>query len=258
MRAPIARFSHYVKEETELLRLVVTTLHMASRQEELAIALYNLDALVTDEPALDTLAARRDEQIAFAEAAQKEVGRGFSRLCAHTTVAIWGALEVLLEDILVAALLTDISKADQTRLDRVRLPFGQFERVDRDERVRAAVGQVLQNEGISLGGITRLENALAIVSLSGPVDEAVGRTIWELQNVRNVIVHRGSVADQRLIDRCPWLSIEPGDEVVISLPRVFEYATAAVNYASTLADRIDDQYGAANSKSQTAREKRLS
>jgi hypothetical protein len=242
MERPIQRFKTYLREETDLLLLVASALGVASKQQPLAEALYEYEILTAGQDQLESLAAHRDRQIAFAEAARKEVERGFPRLCAHTAVAIWGALEVLIEDTLVAALITDLDKADATRLDRIRLPFGQFERVDRVERLRAAVGQLLQDES-SRGGITRFENALAVVSLSGPLDDVYSRSLWELQNVRNVIVHNASIADQRLVTGCPWLGIRRGDDVVITIDQVLGYGTAAARYGLALRARIAETYG---------------
>lgn len=52
-------------------------------------------------------------------------------------------------------------------------------------------------------GVARFETLLALVELSGAIDEEHRKGLFELQQVRNVIVHRAGIVDRRLREQCP-------------------------------------------------------
>jgi hypothetical protein len=176
-----------------------------------------------------------------AELAQYEIDNGFPLLNAHALVGFWGALESLIEDVVVAFLVNEPKLLSGDRLARLRVPLADFESLTREERMRRVVTLLQREMGGLAGGIAPFEQSLALVALSGEVPDDVRRTLWEAGNLRNVIVHRMSVADQRLIDACPWLGYTVGEKVVVK--DVFLYFRAMVDYNVILVNRVRVHFG---------------
>lgn len=87
------------------------------------------------------------------------------------------------------------------------------------------------------------ESALGTVSLSGPVDEPVGKQILELQQLRHALVHRGGMADRRLCGRCPWLGLKPGDRITLKRAELTRLLGAVQTYAGQIEARVRARYG---------------
>jgi hypothetical protein len=68
------------------------------------------------------------------------------------------------------------------------------------------------------------------VSLWSIVDDDVRKDMLELSEMRNVIVHRGSLADRKLLQACPWLPLKPKDKIVIDHATCNRYVKAVDNY----------------------------
>lgn len=76
-----------------------------------------------------------------------------------------------------------------------------------------------------------------MVGLGGSVAEKTRKSILELQQMRNVIVHRASVVDRRLLRLCPWLTLSVGDTLQLGYDKYNEYREAASEYGLTLLNR---------------------
>jgi len=63
-----------------------------------------------------------------------------------------------------------------------------------------------------------------------------------MYHVRNVIVHRGSVADRRLILACPWLNLKAGDKVEITHEILGKYFKALNDYLMIVIRRLGVKY----------------
>jgi hypothetical protein len=102
------------------------------------------------------------------------------------------------------------------------------------------VGELERELGTSLKqGVNRFEALLALFGLSGPIDDGTKKALFELSNVRHVIVHRRGVADKRFSDACPWMGLRPGDEVKVTSRQYERYLLAAVKYSVILRERLE-------------------
>src|SRR5262249_51191654 len=79
--------------------------------------------------------------------------------------------------------------------------------------------------------------------LSGAVPDAVQRDVFELNQVRNCLLHRAGRADRRLIDACPWLGLTTGMPVVVTHQTYQRYVVSLIRYATQLVVRITEHSG---------------
>jgi hypothetical protein len=179
-----------------------------------------------------------------AEFAQKECESGFPLLHAHTLVGLWGALEAAVEDLVVGILVNEPPALRKEVFAKVRLPLSEYERLEQDERMRFLVRELQRGAGFAgRQGIESFETILGTVDLSGGVDPEIKKAVWEAHHLRNVIVHRGSFADRRLVMNCPSLGLQVGDAVTITNESLHKYSRALVGYATAVVHRMRKRYG---------------
>ena len=237
---PFRQFVEYSKQETELLRLARGSILRTSKIGGLAEALYNLEK-ADRKRAPRGERKKLNEALATARLAEQEAKNGFPLLNAHSLVGIWGALEALAEDVVIAFLVNKPDLMKNERLSRIRVPLGEFESLTREDRMRRVLTLAQRETAGIAGGVATFEQVLELVGLDGEVPDDQRKVLWEAGNIRNVVVHRMSIADQRLVDGCPWLGYSVGDRVVVT--DVMKYHLAMLEYCLRIADRVGLAFG---------------
>ena len=186
-----------------------------------------------------------EEAKSDAEFVENEIKRGFPLLNAHTLVSSWGSLEVMIEDLQVAFLLNDPMTLQHEKFAKTRIPLALFESVEKDERMRLIVSEFDRNELTGRRhGVDKCEAALETLGLSGPVTSEIRQGLCEIHHVRNVLVHRGGVADRRIVSGCPWLGLKLGDQVTVSHEMQHQCDHVLVDYVMKIMCRIAVRFGA--------------
>ncbi len=187
----------------------------------------------------DLVKARKE-----AELAEQECAKGFPLLHEHTLVATWGAFEAAIEDMLVKILLNEPKLLKNQAFGKVRIPLADFQSSDKEGRIRYLLAEITRNQGPGRKqGVDAFESLLDFLALSGVVEDELKKTIWEMHNIRNVIVHRASCADTRLVEACPWLNLKIGERVIVSHDTLGRYGAALCQYALNIAHRLGARYG---------------
>jgi len=224
---PLRVFIGQISELDRVLHLAMTGLQGVVAKPAAVEALYKVRKLVGKGPKRDDVARSKRE----ARFAKRELDAGFPILHAQATVALWGALEVLVEDLCVRRLAARPELLKDSRLSRLNIPLGRFLSLDGDERLRLVVRQFQSKFRTDfLQGPGMLEGVLDAVKLTGPIDPNTRKQLLELRHVRNIVVHRAWIVDQRLVDDCPWLGVKPGVEFAISHKRFAGYTSASYRY----------------------------
>lgn len=179
-----------------------------------------------------------------AELAQKEIDTGFPLLHAQAVVSLWGSLEAFIRTFLAGWLKNEPSARQAEVIRKLRVRLWEYETMDEDERCLHTIELLEQELGASQRrGIERFETLLGVFGLSGDVDEETKKNLYEMYNVRNVLVHRRGIADRRLTDACPWLGVEVGDPVRVTHDALERYVESLNNYFVMLLLRIADHFG---------------
>jgi hypothetical protein len=174
---------------------------------------------------------------------QQECMSGFPLLHAHTLVGCWGAFEAAMEDLGIGLLMNEPTWLQEEAFSRLKIPLAEFEILEKDERMLLLIQELQRGQGGNRKrGTASFEHVLNQFQLSGEVDPGVKQTIWEMYNVRNVIVHRASVADRRLVDGCPWMALKIGQLVVVTSKMSKSYADALFRYIRSLLAQLAQRY----------------
>ena len=141
---------------------------------------------------------------------------------------------------------------DSVDVGKVRVPLRDFLAAREEDRTLLLVTHLQRTDpGEGSAGVTRFENLFKRVrldgtpksSMDGEVDSRVHTLFHEAHMVRNVLAHRGAVADRRLCDACPGLDLRPGDRVTVSYELLNGLRAASLIYAVTLLNRVSALQG---------------
>ncbi|MDQ3548290.1 MAG: hypothetical protein M3439_05650 [Chloroflexota bacterium] len=223
----------YIRQIGDVHQVTVKSLLGAIHEPDLTLALHNLQRhLVNVSPEQDAVLQKELKENEFAALiARNEAESGFSTVNAHAAVALWGAMEAWIEDVAYSAIASHMQYRLHKAFADIRISVAEYEAMDAHERA-AMLAHELQRTTKSkhLPGIARFEGILAVFDLSGATPADVRRDLLELLNVRNVIVHRASVADETFVTACPWMSVVPGQRLSVSIGDVYRYRIACGRY----------------------------
>ena len=176
--------------------------------------------------------------------AQREVDKGFPLLHEQATVFLWGSLEALIRSF-VASWLGNRQEAWQSPdVKKLKVNLGDYEALDPGDRCLWVVDLLDKATGAPLRvGVNRFDELLRPFGLQGPFPDDAKKTLFELSQVRNALMHRRGRADRRLIDACPWLELSPGDQIEISHKMWRRYNSVVGMYVLKLIDRVGEAFG---------------
>ncbi|MCI0615105.1 hypothetical protein L0244_19105 [bacterium] len=103
--------------------------------------------------------------------------------------------------------------------------------VPEDERNEYILDLLHKELGTKLKvGVGRFESLLHAIGLGGGVHDLVRDSLFELAQVRNALIHRGGFADRKLIENCPWLNLNIGDPIRLTMEQFQRYSLSATWY----------------------------
>jgi hypothetical protein len=123
---------------------------------------------------------RKSERGAGLSSAKVDLRKDFLILHAHAVVSLWGSVEVLIEDFIVAWLLHNPKTLKSETFKKVKIPLAEYESLDKEGRMRVLL-QELDRATVGKQGIDRFEQMLANLDLSGPVPKADKTTIFHAE-----------------------------------------------------------------------------
>ena len=82
------------------------------------------------------------------------------------------------------------------------------------------------------------ERILEQVGLSSEIDPKLKRNLIELEQVRNILLHKGAIVDSRFLEICPWIGATAGTRFVPDNQHVMKYLDAVIKYGELMRVRI--------------------
>lgn len=210
---PAGRCVSYASEETRVAAVLHRSLVVLSGLDPfLHLARRALEAVGKSTKAMDLLLA---EQRTLGPWAKELLDFELHPINSHALIGLWTAVEVAVEDTVCLILVKDPEALEKvmragvrwqrstaTSLDEqaARKIYARFERLTREMRsVGEAYCQMLSNLDIRLS----------------PHPETL-TTLAEINYVRNCLLHRGGIADQRSAVEAPRLGVQAGQEIRVT------------------------------------------
>lgn len=237
---PIQAALAYNEEEQKLLAACVRGISvlrgMPQAIEALAKALPEPD----NDPEKERRRAFRARQIEqLAKFARKEVRRRFPILHAHATVSLWTALETMIDELIVTFLENKPDLLEESPFSEIKFSLAEYKAMPAADRNHALLTEVKKKTKASYQpGIGRFETLLETISLAGPVPRQIRKDLFELFHVRNLIVHRASIADQKFAKACPWRKVTVGKQFKITRRSYTKYSRASSGYILLVINRL--------------------
>ena len=174
----------------------------------------NPDLSVSEE-ALEKANSHAEELEKFANS---EASNNHPYLYGSAIVRLWLILETFADDLILQHFLDRKVEADSPLLAGLKVPLTEYIVADDNEKAAIALRELKQSiRTRQLFGVSRIEALVEAVGLSGSLDSDIRKTIFECHQVRNVVVHRGGIADARFIKACPWFGAQVGSPLPFSL-----------------------------------------
>jgi hypothetical protein len=161
----------------------------------------------------------------------------FSMINKHSLIAIWGAVEVAVEDTVVLVLSkepTALAKVSSTGIDTSKFAPGPvseddarrlFARLERKLRENLKVGDAY----IKLLGLFDISFSCSGHTLS---------KLEEINSVRNCLLHRGGIIDDRAAQSVGALRPFLGQQIPITQARYLEYYDAVGTFLSAMMNGV--------------------
>jgi hypothetical protein len=242
--APFVEFLDHQEDLNRILTLSARGIQMLRGRVKAIEVLQKFD--VSKDSGASYAEKRRHLKEAKEEArlAQAEVDNDFPILHEQATVALWSALEALVKTF-AATWLTHRPDAWQVEaIKRLKVKLGDFLPLDVNDRALWVVDLLDQEaSGPLRNGIMRFESLLQVFGLDGQVPEDCRRSLFELSQIRHVIVHRRGFADRRLMEACPWIGLAAGQRIKISHKMWNKYDAAVGQYVLELIQRVRCKLG---------------
>lgn len=231
------RLSQFVSDELDF-SLGVSVLALG-----VAMELIDAEPAVTHDTDAESESAqtRRD-------AVQKLVEMGPQRLDYHNAVSMWAAFEVFVEDVFVTV-AGGIEIDEAHPLSKVRVPLALFEKLTSEERLRL-LGSRYETR---VTGVDRFDELLDVLHCKPEIEDLnIREHLRELQQVRNVVLHRGGIADHRLANLVRTFAIQAGDELELTHEQLMAYASALNTYGVRVVVKAYEAAGIGETEGPTA------
>jgi hypothetical protein len=239
---PLNRFIAYLRASQELIHLTHFGAQLAGEDFEYLKSMESKEWLPGVPPA--TLKAVVESRAKFAK---KESESDYPLVNSHSLMGAWAALECCIEDLFVAYLYEYPRAQESEAFRKISLPFLDYRTLSEIELLRRLLQEVQRSKSSSLrSGVNAFEQTLETIGISGEIHSEVKGQIYECQQVRNIIAHRGGVADERFCSACPQFAVSPGDTVKVSTHRLGTYHMALSAYGVTVLNRILSLHGMKN------------
>ena len=186
--------------------------------------------------ARDALAMVAEKEIATLARSDSHYARGMQTLLQVAAVTAWTTAEFCLRDVWITCVSERPDRVPPEMLAKIKIDAPTLFAMGLDARDR--FGELLASSEFGFDNPTRMRTAYtALFSRIPHVDHAIG-LLHTLHEIRNLIVHRGGIVDNRFRSKTHYRT-KSGRPLVLSERKLVEYANAATGackHALTFAD----------------------
>jgi len=169
---------------------------------------------------------------------------GHPYLYSIAVTKIWTILESGIDDLALECIKSLDKCTDIDLIRGLKGPLLDFYDATDDERNEYLITELKLAVKASLKpGVGRFEAILKPLGLGGEVHEKVRKVLFELSQIRNLIIHKRSIVDKKFKSACPWLTDNLGDNFYVTKEVYLQYFYASFWYVLELDRRYDLRQG---------------
>jgi hypothetical protein len=236
---------------TQCISLIAEETRVASLLQRAIAALAHLDPLL-DIARQRLKSANKEVEVIDRLISEQRNGLGrwaselieedFDSINRHGIIGIWVAVEVAMEDTAVLILTKDTSALRLVADAGVKLPQSLVSplTVADAHRVYKRLEVHARKDRSVVDGYRHL---MSILCISFTLPPEIINLLAELNYVRNCLLHRGGIADERAVIEAPGLSFQLGELIKIPSKRYLHYFDAVGKFAlALLAGALNSRY----------------
>ena len=183
---------------------------------------------------------RKDQETKLANFAKQQRESGYTYLFSIAIVKLWSILEACGDDFTIILLKDRDRLMGVDAIRKLKCQIVEFISASENEQIEIIFEQLKQDIGATFKiGVGRFESMFKILGFGGTVEEVPRRGILDFAEIRNVIVHNKSLADKRVMERCPWRKLKLGEPINTTREDFDMYFDMCVWYFLKLDERWD-------------------
>jgi hypothetical protein len=172
--------------------------------------------------------------------AEQELTAGFPHLYQLASVRLWTIVETFVGGELLNVIMDHPEIRNLPIIRKMKGPLIDFNESSEAQQAETLLSLLSDELGARFRrGVGRFETIFEAIGLGGPIDDEVRRLIFELSEVRNVVVHRGGIVDPRFAHNCPWLNTTDGQALGVTHGQLLRYSFATQWYVVEINRRED-------------------
>jgi hypothetical protein len=167
---------------------------------------------------------------------------GYSFLLTQAAINTYSYLEAAIKSLVMGYIQSGEKLSGISALSAIQVPYAAFRSLSEEEQLDFLYQQYETHTGAGLRqGVKRFESLLEPLGFSGPRSEAIDYGIYELAQVRSLLLYKNGLVDKKFTEACPWFSSQLGRKLVIT-PEMFDtYNHAVLEYIAILIKRIEEK-----------------
>jgi len=225
---------------SQTVHLAMKGISFTQNAEKVAELINRIDDNNADAEGRDRLRRAREET----ELAKREVAQGFPVLHSQAVVTEWAYLEACVRRLVADWIQNEPTCLKNEAFEKVRVRLADYERLDATEKAFFVVDTLERECGAGLqSGVARFEVLLSALGLNGEVPGLLRQRIFELGQVRNIVMHRAGLVDKKFADACPWLKVPIGEALLITHKMYVVYSRAVHDYHMLIICRVAERFG---------------
>lgn len=184
------------------------------------------------------ISARVEQFKQIEEFVESEKNSNYSFVYRIAIIRLWGILEAMVDDF-VSTFLTDKEKLRDI-IDITKIKTNYEDLREQTDYLLELIKKKLRSSKADVSGVNRFENLLNEVGYGGNVHEEVKKYMLELSQVRNILVHRDGVADNKFREKCNWIKTSSGEQINITEEMFELYLDISRWYIVEILARLDE------------------
>jgi hypothetical protein len=156
-------------------------------------------------------------------------------------VAIWSAFESMFDDFAKALIVERPEALRGKDISRIKVPITQLF-ASGEEKAEVVLDGIKGAVGKG-AGVSRCEEILNYVDLSGPVPKEIKDPVYHSQMIRHIWAHRVGIADAQFVSKAKRLGFSEGELAAVDLQQLVDYLSAVIMYAMIIMNRHRQLHG---------------
>lgn len=156
-------------------------------------------------------------------------------------VAIWSAFESSFDDFAKALIMERPEALRNKDISKIKVPITQLF-ADGEEKAEVVLNGIKDAVGKG-AGVSRCEEILKYVDLSGEVPREIKDSVYHSQMIRHIWAHRVGVADAKFVSKAKQLGFSEGELVAVDTQQLIDYLSAVIMYAMIIMNRHRQLHG---------------